>query len=339
MDESLIREQEAQLQKTGRYYKHICFMAVPVLCMACFLYGVRPLLLCGIAVLTGNLCDRLVSLLRRRVYQGSDFSNESFALVIALLMPVTVDIYVLIAAVLAGVLIGKEIFGGYGSYPFNPAAVGYVVAAVSWPEQVFRYPQPYTSIPLWDASMVPVSSAIEDTLRSGGMLNIGSLSLGLGEYAAPMGTGAALVILACGLFLWTQKDAHMSASISFLVTCAVIAFFFPRQAGLADSAVLSNILPRLQCVRDELLTGAILFSAVFLINEPYTCVHHRMGRVLYGVLVGVVSMGFRYYGVYETGVCFALLAVNSVSAWIDRTEAKLYHLTHLQADAGKGAAQ
>ena len=199
--------------------------------------------------------------------------------------------------------------------------------------------QPYTNIPLWDTSMVPVSSAIEDTLRSGGMLNIGSLALGLGEYAAPMGTGAALVILACGLFLWTQKDAHMSASISFLVTCAVIAFFFPRQAGLADSAVLSNILPRLQCVRDELLTGAILFSAVFLINEPYTCVHHRMGRVLYGVLVGVVSMGFRYYGVYETGVCFALLAVNSVSAWIDRTEAKLYHLTHLQADAGRRAAQ
>ena len=339
MDESLIREQKAQLQKTGRYYKHICFMAVPVLWMACFLYGVRPLLLCGIAVLTGNLCDRLVSLLRRRVYQAGDFSNESFALVIALLMPVTVDIYVLIIAVLAGVLIGKEIFGGYGSYPFNPAAVGYVVAAVSWPEQVFRYPQPYTSIPLWDASMVPVSSTIEDTLRSGGMLNIRSLVLSLGEYAAPMGTGAALVILACGLFLWTQKDAHMSASVSFLLTCALIAFFFPRQAGLADSAVLANVLPRLRCVRDELLTGAILFSAVFLLNEPYTCVHHRMGRILYGVLVGVVSMGFRYYGVYETGVCFALLVVNSVSAWIDRTEAKLYHLTHLQADAGKGAAQ
>ena len=339
MDESLIREQEAQLQKTGRYYKHICFMAVPVLWMACFLYGVRPLLLCGIAVLTGNLCDRLVSLLRRRVYQAGDFSNESFALVIALLMPVTVDIYVLIIAVLAGVLIGKEIFGGYGSYPFNPAAVGYVVAAVSWPEQVFRYPQPYTSIPLWDASMVPVSSTIEDTLRSGGMLNIRSLVLSLGEYAAPMGTGAALVILACGLFLWTQKDAHMSASVSFLLTCVLIAFLFPRQAGLADSAVLANVLPRLRCVRDELLTGAILFSAVFLLNEPYTCVHHRMGRILYGVLVGVVSMGFRYYGVYETGVCFALLVVNSVSAWIDRTEAKLYHLTHLQADAGKGAAQ
>ena len=310
MDEALIREQEQQLQKTGKYYKHICWMAVPPLCMACYLYGLRPLLLCGIAMLTGNLCDRLVSLLRHRVYQNSDLSNESFALVIALLMPVTVDIYVL-------------------------------VAAVSWPEQVFRYPQPYTAIPLWDASGVPVSSAIEDTLSSGGMLNYSSIALSLGEYAAPMGTGAALVLLACGLFLWSQKDAHMVASVSFLATCALIAFFFPRQAGLAESDVLVNALPRLQCVRDELLTGAVLFSAVFLINEPYTCAHHRMGRILYGVLVGVVSMGFRYYGVYETGVCFAVLAVNSISAWIDRTEVRLYRLLHYlpASGAGKEAAE
>ena len=339
MDERLIQQQEQELAKTGRYYLHVCFMTIPLLCMACFLYGLRPLLLCGAALLTGNLCDRLVSLLRRRVYRAGDFSNESFALIIALLMPATVDWYVVIMAVLAGVLIGKEVFGGYGSYPFNPAAVGYAVAAVSWPEQVFRYPQPYTSIPLWDASMVPVSSAIEDTLRSGGMLNIGSLALGLGEYATPMGTGAVLIILACGLFLWAQKDAHMSASVSFVFTCALIAFFFPRQAGLMDSAVLSNTLPRLQCVRDELLSGAMLFSAVFLLNEPYTCAHHRVGRILYGVLVGIVSMGFRYYGVYETGVCFAILVVNSISAWIDRTEVRLYRLLHHLPIGGKEAAE
>ena len=306
--------------------------------MACYFYGARPLLLCGIALLTGNLCDRLVSLLRRRVYQGSDFSNESFALVIALLMPVTVDIYVLIAAVLAGVLIGKEIFGGYGSYPFNPAAVGYVVAAVSWPEQVFRYPQPYTNIPLWDASMVPVSSAIEDTLRSGGLINISALSLVLGEYAAPMGTGAAIVLAACGLFLWMQKDVRLSASLSFLITAGLIVFFFPRQLGLTEgTAFTAGLVFRLRCVRDEMLTGAMLFSAVFLLNEPYTCAHHHLGRILYGVLVGAITMGFRYYGVYETGVCFALLTVNSISGWMDRTESRLYQLMHRPAAGKEGA--
>lgn len=333
MDERLIQQQEQELAKTGRYYLHVCLMTIPLLCMACFLYGLRPLLLCGAALLTGNLCDRLVSLLRRRVYRAGDFSNESFALIIALLMPATVDWYVVIMAVLAGVLIGKEVFGGYGSYPFNPAAVGYAVAAVSWPEQVFRYPQPYINIPLWDATGVPVSSTISDTLRSGGSLNISAISLVLGEYAAPMGTGAALILLACGLFLWLQKDVRLSASVSFVVTCALIAFLFPRQVGVNGV----DIALRLQCVRDELLTGAMLFSAVFLLNEPYTCAHHPLGRILYGVLVGAITMGFRYYGVYETGVCFALLTVNSISGWMDRTESRLYQLLHRPAAGKEGA--
>ena len=105
MDEALIQEQERQLQKTGRYYRHVFWLCVPLLCMACYFYGARPLLLCGIALLTGNLCDRLVALLRHRVYTNKDLSNESFSLIIALLMPATVDIYVLVVAVLAGVLI------------------------------------------------------------------------------------------------------------------------------------------------------------------------------------------------------------------------------------------
>ena len=293
----------------------------------------------------GNLCDRLISLLRRRVYQAGDYSNESFALVITLLMPATVDWYVLAAAILAGALIGKEVFGGYGSYPFHPAAVGYAVAAVSWPEQVFRYPAPYANIPLWDASGVATSSTISDTLRSGGLINISALSLVLGEYAAPMGTGAAIVLAACGLFLWMQKDVRLSASLSFLITAGLIVFFFPRQLGLTEgTAFTAGLVFRLRCVRDEMLTGAMLFSAVFLLNEPYTCAHHRRGRILYGVMVGAFTMGFRYFGVYETGVCFAILAVNSISGWLDRTEVRLHELIKSgryfkEKKTGKGDAE
>ena len=137
----------------------------------------------------------------------------------------------------------------------------------------------------------------------------------------------------------TQKDVHIGASASFLITCGLIAFFFPRQVGLADSTLFSSLLPRLQGVRDELHTGAMLFCAVFLLNEPYTCAHHRLGRILYGALVGAATMGFRYFGVYETGVCFALLAVNSVSALIDRTEERLYRLLHRLPSERKEAAE
>ena len=39
MDEALIRKQEEELQHTGRYYKHICFLCVPLLFVSCYLYG------------------------------------------------------------------------------------------------------------------------------------------------------------------------------------------------------------------------------------------------------------------------------------------------------------
>ena len=215
---------------------------------------------------------------------------------------------------------------------------------MSWPEQVFRYPAPYADIPLWDASGVATSSTISDTLRSGGLINISALSLVLGEYAAPMGTGAAIVLVACGLFLWMQKDVRLSASLSFLITRASSSSS-SAQLGLTEgTAFTAGLVFRLRCVRDEMLTGAMLFSAVFLLNEPYTCAHHRLGRILYGVMVGAFTMGFRYFGVYETGVCFAILAVNSISGWLDRTEVRLYELIKSgryfkEKKTGKGDAE
>lgn len=338
MQELTLREREKALQTTGPYYRHTCWMALPLLCMAIYLYGLRPLFLCGAAFLAGNFCDRLVAFLRRRVYQPSDYSSESFALIIALLLPATVSWYVLMVAVVVGVLIGKEAFGGYGSYPFHPAAVGYVVAAVSWPEQVFQYPQPYANIPLWDTTGVALTSGISDTLRNGGLPNVSTWSLLLGEFAGPLGTGASLIILACGLFLWRQKDINLSAAVSFTVACALVAFLFPRQADLVNAPLWESVLPRLNLVKYELLSGAMLFNAVFLLNEPYTCPHRRLGRVVYGALVGLVSMSFRYFGVYTTGVCFAILAVNSIAGWLDRVEARLYALNARLRAAKEGGA-
>ena len=329
-------QEDIRTEQTRRYYRHTCLMTIPLIAFAAYLYGLRPVLLCAAALVVGNLCDRLVALLRHRVYQSQDLSSESFALIIALLLPATVSWYVLATAVVAGVLIGKEAFGGYGSYPFHPAAVGYAVAAVSWPQQIFLYPQPYANIPLWDASSVPVATGISDTLRHGGLPHLDTLSLLLGEFASPMGTSAAFILLGCGLFLWVQRDLSLSAAVGFVLACAAVVFLFPRQADLVGTPLFSTLLERLNLVWYELVSGATLYSAVFLLSEPYTCPQRTLGRALYGVLVGLASMAFRYFGVYATGVCFGLLAINSVSGWLDRVVARLY--TALPGRKGGAAA-
>ncbi len=329
---------QAQL-KHQRYYKDLCWMVVPLLFMAWYYYGLRPVLMCAVAMVTGNLCDRVVARLRHRDYLPDDYSNESFAMLIALMMPATVSWYVLIVAVLAGVLIGKEAFGGYGSYPFHPAAVGYVIAAVSWPKQVFRYPLPFTKIPLWDTSSVAVQNGISNTLKNGGVPGVDQLDQLLGNYAGPIGTTAILVIVACALFLLARRDINIYTPLAFLAVVAAVAFLFPRQGGLAGTSILETAPARLKIMRYELLSGAMLFGAVFLTCEPFTSPrHHRSGKILYGALLGLAAMGFRYFGAYDTGLCFALLAVNSISEWLDVVVEKLHTLTHAYRRNKKGGA-
>ncbi len=301
-----------------RYYKDTAWMALPLLCLPCYFYGLRPVALCLVALVVANLCDRVVAKLRARPYDSKDCSSESFAMLLVLLMPASVPWYVLVMSVLACVLIGKEAFGGYGSYPFHPTAVGYAIAAVSWPEHMFQYPQLFTKLPLVITSDISLSSGMTATLKNGGLPIISDFELFLGEYAGPIGATAALVLAACALFLWVRRDVNFPTIFSFLFVCAMILFLFPRQEGL-DGAIMETVAERLNVVKFEMLSGSMLFGAVLLICEPYTCPKHWLSRFLYGALLGVVAMMFRYYGVYETGICFALLMVSTIASWLDRS--------------------
>ncbi len=306
-----------------QYFKDTAWMALPLLCLPCYFYGIRPAVLCLVAVMVANLCDRVVSKLRGRPYNAKDYSSESCAVLIALLLPASIQWYVLIMAVLAGVLIGKEAFGGYGSYPFHPAAVGYAVAVVSWPASVFQYPQVFTKLPLVITGDITYVSSMSATLKNGGLPIVADFDLYMGNYVGAMGATSALILATCAFFLWVRRDINFPTVFSFLFVCALIVFLFPRQDGLIGP-VMETIDARLNVVKYEMLSGALLYGAVLLICEPYVCPKHWISRILYGGLLGAIAMLFRYYGVYETGVCFALILMSVGAGWLDRTVISLF---------------
>ena len=304
------------------YHRDTFLMMLPLLAMAVYLYGWRSAVVAVVAVVTANVCDRLVSGLRGRPYDSRDMSSEGFAFLLAMLMPASVDYYVVIVAVLAAVLAGKEAFGGYGSYPFHPTAVGYVVAAISWPEQVFRYPQPFAPLPLGSCNEVTLIGSMTRTMKSGGIPATSTLDLWLGNYAGPMGATAALIIVACALYLLVQKRISLRVPLYFLAASAAVAFFMPRLGGVPMAWPWQFVMERLNAVKFELLSGGTLFAAVFLLCEPVTMPRHKSSQRIYAVLLGVMGMMFRYFGSYETGICFALLVVDALSGWLDRVSLK-----------------
>ena len=305
MDETLIRAQQRELTRTGRYYRHVCWMAVPLLCMSCYFYG--PLLLCGAAVITGNLCDRLVSLLRRRVYQPNDFSSESFALLIALLMPATVDWYVLIAAVLAGVFIGKEVFGGTGMNVFNPALLARAFAFFAYTPSMSGETVWYSDWTMMGAQVDGITGATAlEQLGTTGAMNYSPLDAFLGFIPGSFAETSTLAILLGGAILLFTGIASWRTMASVFVGGLAMGYLF-QALGVTTYPAWYH-----------LIVGGFAFGAVFMATDYSTSPMTVRGGVIYAVGIGVITMCIRLWGAYPEGMSFAILIMNACVPLINK---------------------
>ncbi len=300
------------------YNRDIVFMIFPLLALPTYFYGLRPVALCAVAALTAKLCDHLAAWLRRRPYDKEENSSVPLALVLVMMFPASVHYHVVIISVSAAILIAKHAFGGYGCYPFHPAAVGYAIAAVSWPADLFRDPLPFTKMTVADASGAVLVDSVTHMLRSGGVPNVRLFDLVLGNFPGPIGTTSVLIIISCAMYLWMRRDISIDIPAGFLLACAGVAFFYPRVNTLGLELPWKYLDVRITSLCYEMLSGAIIFAAVFLINEPVTKPKNPKARFAYGLLLGFMTMMFRYFGIYDIGVCFALISVNAISGYLDR---------------------
>ncbi len=324
-----MRQENKTIDQTYQYQRDILLMTLPLYLMAFFFYGPRPLLMALAALVAAHLCDRAAAMLRSRAYDKKEISSLVFAMIIPLMLPANTRFAIVIVAVLAAVLVAKEAFGGYGHYPFNPCAVGFCVAAASWPGQVLRYPQPTNWLlhlpqsleqlwPVWTFENAVILQGPSATLKSGGLPHIDLWDLLLGNYPGALGMTAALVIAACVVYLFVRNHYPLVAPAAFLGAAVLIAFFFPRFGEISWQSWPLDVMVRLQVVKFELLSGAMVFTAAFLVNEPVTLPKNNVSRLIYGILVGVGTMMFRYFGTFELGACFSIIIVNAVSGYFDR---------------------
>ena len=281
--------------------------SLPFLALAMYLYGWRPLIMTALGCFTALCCDLLNALLRRQRFDPSEISSYMFSVVLTLLLPASAPYYVVIVGSAAASLLGKHAFGGYGCYPFSPTAFGFAFVSVCWPKEVFGYPQPFSEIGLGWLSGAQLFDAPAASLKLGGVPYVETSDLILGNYPGPMGATFCLVALAVFFLLVEHRTMSGHVTLSYLLACALFAFAFPRiTAG------------RLQSVMYEMLSGSIIFAGVLMAGEPSSAPRGRRAKVVYGAILGVTTMLFRYYGVYELGFCFALLLVSPLAGFFDR---------------------
>ena len=299
------------------YYADVLWCCVPLMAMSWFYYGPRPILLMLVGLFTAYVCDCLVTPLHEVGYRPHEPSSECFAALIVLMMPATVPYAVVVAAVIAAVLV-KEAFGGEGHYPFHPAAVGMAVAGISWPDAVYQYPAPGVWLPVWGVSDADLVEGMNATLRDGGLPSASTMNLLTGNVSGGLGTTAALVVIACGLFLLVRRRIRLSVLIPFLIFCIGLPWLLPQ---LNELPVVSwpweYVRQRIYLEKYIILSGTMLFGGLFLICEPVTMPNRTSSRIVYGAALGIATYAFRVFSPYESAACLALLIVGAIPEWLD----------------------
>jgi len=249
-------------------------------------------------------------------------------MLVPLIVPVDIPLWMLAVAVVFGVVIGKEVFGGTGMNILNPALT---IRAFLF----FAYPTWMSGDKVWVHGAKERAQEIAD-----GATNLDAISgeTLLGAYAqntqlanidywdmfwglipGSVGETSKFLIIIGGLFLIFTKIGSWRIMLSTVIGALVMGLIFN---GVVDSGWIgeSSKFYGLMSVPfwQHLIIGSILFGAVYMATDPVTAAQTNKGKWIYGFLIGFISIMIRVFNpAYPEGVFLAILLMNVFAPTID----------------------
>lgn len=236
------------------------------------------------------------------------------AVIFTLVMPAGAPIYAVIIGAFAGIILGKLAFGGLGSNIFNPAVVGMLFAKLCFGSQYVSYVDTwFYTIPDAAAGATPLG-----IINGGYFANISQyplLDMFLGKIPGTLGEVYTITILIGLVYLLVRRSIDFRIVVSYLGMFTVLILF----AGLGLLARGTGINPFVFTLY-HLLSGGVLFGAVFMLTDPVTSPINSPSRIVYGMVAGVVTVFIRLFAALPEGVGFSILIANMVACVLDHYE-------------------
>jgi electron transport complex protein RnfD len=286
---------------------------------ACLHFGISAVLVV-VAATAGTL---FTEWLFTRTTHPSPLRDNSAALtgvLLGLTLPPSISLWMAFLGGVAAIGLGKLIWGGLGQNIFNPALIGraflqaaFPIAITTWarpiePEGFFSIPKSLLAWPLMKASEVDaVTGATPLGLAKFEDQTTEALTLLLGHTGGSLGETTGLLLIVCGLWLGVRRVFDWRLPVSTILFTALFS-------GLLWAASPESYPNPVFMV----LSGGLLFGAVFMVTDPVTTPTTARGAWLFGAGVGLLVVVIRIWGGLPEGVMYAILLMNAVSPYIER---------------------
>ena len=333
-------------RSTGNIMLLVGLAAVPGFAAQWYFFGYGSLIQVLLATLTAWITEAAVLRLRKAPIASNLADNSALltAILIGISLPPLAPWWLVVVGTVFAIVIAKQLYGGLGQNPFNPAMVGYVVLLISFPVQMTSWLPPdtlqamkptlldslsmvFTGHTLGGDTMQQLQMGVDgvsqatplDTFKTG--LRAGHSADQL--LAQPIYSGMLaglgwqwinLGYLVGGLFLLWKKAIrwHIPAAMLLsLACCATIGWIFSPETLTSPTL--------------HLFSGATMLGAFFIATDPVTASTTNRGRLIYGALIGLLVWLIRSFGGYPDGVAFAVLLANICVPLIDYyTQPRVY---------------
>lgn len=303
---------------TDTIMRNVVYALLPVVVFAVFAFGINALFVIIASLVACVGTEHILCLWSGKPSTISDGSAVITGLLLGLTLPPIFPIWMTIIGGILSIALGKFVFGGLGSNPFNPALVGraflqaaFPVAITTWypafsegrftnlSSSVFAFP---FSTPQVDGitGATPLSAFKFDKVVAE------STDLALGLVSGSIGETSALLIALGGIYLIARKMMNWRIPVAILGTVFVL------------SGILFLIDPKLYPSPVFMLfSGGLMLGAMFMATDMVGSPITPLGVIIYGVFIGLLVVVIRIWGGLPEGVMYAILLGNALSPHID----------------------
>ncbi len=303
---------------------------VPGILAMTWYFGWGILINLALATAAAVAFEALVLLLRGRPVTPAlgDLSAVVTAVLFAITVPPTLPWWLTVLGMAFAIILVKQLYGGLGYNPFNPAMAAYVFLLISYPVALTTWLPPFMlaehPLGLTDSlSLIflqqPPDGLAWDAITRATPLDEMRTRLDLGEMiseirASPLwgdfgGRGWEWVgnwFLLGGLYLLWRRVITWHIPVAMLAGLLVIAGLF----WAVDPQ--THPFPAF-----HLFSGGAVLGAFFIATDPVTASTTKRGQLIFGAAIGVLVFVIRTWGGYPDGVAFAVLLMNIAAPTID----------------------
>ena len=259
---------------------------LPALAWSVYAFGWKALLLTAVSVVSCVFWEWAYRKLMKKSSMIGDLSAVVTGIILALNVPVGMPLGQLIVGDLVAIVVVKQLFGGIGMNFANPALVGRIVLFISFAGSMNKWVYP-------DAAVDQLSSATPLAVADTSKLSL--LDLFMGVHGGVLGETCALAIVLGLIYLVATKTISIAIPASYIGSMFI---FYLISTGSLHGALVG------------ILSGGLMFGAVFMATDYVTSPFTLKGKLIYGLCLGIVTFAIRQWGSYAEGVSFALLFMN-----------------------------